>query len=335
MKKILTINPGSTGTKYKLFDLKGNLVEERIFSLKDEKKEKKFLKRMENLEKIAVRVVHGGDVTKPTLVNAKLKKHIINYTLFAPIHNNYALESIERVEKFFPKVPLYACFDTSFHTSIGKEFTTYALPQALTKKYKLKKYGFHGLALESALSLFKKSAETKKYKRIVIAHLGGGSSVTAVKNGKSFATSMELTPLSGTMMITRSGNVDPEIPLLFLKGGMSEEQVSDLLNNKSGFLGLTGSRDTLRIFEKAQKGSEPEKLAFDIFVNQIVEKIYAYAGLMGGIDALLFTGGIGYGNSYIRKEVAKKLKLLGISKKDIYPILVDEGRIMFEKIKKI
>ena len=173
-------------------------------------------------------------------------------------------------------------------------------------------------------------------KKIVFAHLGGGASLTAVQNGKSFATTMGLTPLSGISMITRSGSVDPDIfTVLHQRARMSVDEISQILNLKSGFYGLTDSKDTLQIFEKAKQGSKKEKLAFDIFVAEITENIWAYAGNMQGIDALVFSGGIGYGNAYLRSEVFKRIKKLGLRKKDIYVIDVDEEGVIFDEIKNL
>ena len=339
MKKILIINPGSRSTKYKVFDEKGNVLDEHYYKIFEKKEEKKFLDGLDEVEKIGIRVVHGGNISKTSKITKSLKRKIAEYIDFAPIHNTRAIEVIEKMEKFFPKTTCFACFDTAFHTTKPEYLSTYAIPLKLAKKYQLKKYGFHGLALQSALQQLekrKKRKGEKMPKKIVFAHLGGGASLTAVQNGKSFATTMGLTPLSGIPMITRSGSVDPDIfTVLHRRARMSVDEISQILNLKSGFYGLTGSKDTLQIFEKAKRGSKKEKLAFDIFVAEITEKIWGYAGLMQGIDALVFSGGIGYGNAYLRSEVFKRIKKLGLRKKDIYVIDVDEERIIFDEIKKL
>jgi acetate kinase len=336
MKKILIINPGSTSTKYKVFDKKGNVLNEQVFSLEQKKQELIFLNKLENVEKIGIRVVHGGDITKTSKINKTLKNKIKDYLDFAPIHNDRALKTIEKIEKIFPKIPFFASFDTAFHTSIPLENSTYMIDQKLAQKYGLKKYGFHGLAVQSAFQKVKDEAKKKNKKmpkKIIFAHLGGGCSITAVKNGKSFATSMELTPLSGVPMITRSGSVDPDIFSILLKRSkMSVEKISEFLNKKSGFYGMTGIKDTLKIMNSAQKGKKKEKLAFDIFVNEIVKKIFAYTGLMRGVDAIVFSGGIGFGNSFLRKNVLKKVKILGISQKDVYVVDIDEEKIILSEL---
>lgn len=338
MKKILTINPGSTSTKFKVYNAKGDVLSEETFTLKQEKKQLKFLNNITNLEKIAIRVVHGGDIYQTSKITKEIKNKIFEYIDFAPIHNKRTLDVIESIEKIFPQKTLYACFDTAFHTTIPLEHFTYPISKKISKKYNIKKYGFHGLALQSSLEKFKekrKKQGLKIPKNIIFAHLGGGASITAVKNGKSFITSMELTPLSGIPMVTRSGNIDLNIFSILEKKGLSNKEISSLLNNESGFYGLTGSKDIKKIIEKAVLGKKQEKLAFDIFVSAIVQIIFAYTGLMQGIDAVVFSGGIGYGNADLRNTIYKKIKILGLQKKDMYRIDVDEEWVMFNQLKKI
>lgn len=338
MKKILIINPGSRSTKYKLFEERGNVLAEHNYKLSENLKEKNFLNSLENISKIGIRVVHGGDISETSKITQKIKNKIIEYIDFAPIHNTRAIETIEKMEKFFPKIALFACFDTAFHTTIPEYLSTYAIPTKLAKKYKLKKYGFHGLAVQSALEKLKikrKEQGLKIPKRIIFAHLGGGCSLTAVKNRKSFCTSMGLTPLSGIMMTTRSGDVDSDLgKILAHKENKSIDEISHILNFESGFYGLTGTKDTLKIFNAARAGKKCEKLAFDIFVSEITEHIFAYTGLMQGIDAVVFTGGIGYGNAYLRNSVFKNLKMLGLGKKDMYSIDIDEELVIFNELQK-
>ncbi len=339
MKKVLTINPGSTATKYKVFDMQGNVLGEHIFKLQEEKKEFSFLRQLTGIQKIGIRVVHGGDITQTSKITKSLKKKIREYIDFAPIHNTRAIETIEKIEKVFPRLALYASFDTAFHQDIPIEHHTYMIDQKLAKKYHLRKYGFHGLAVQSAYEQYKtlvKKQGRALSQKVIVAHLGGGCSITALYRGKSYATSMELTPLTGIPMITRSGSVDPDIfSILSRRANMSLQDISDMLNRQSGFYGMMRTRDTLKIMKKAQEGSTREKLAVDIFVNEIVQKIWAYAGLMQGVDAVIFSGGIGYGNAYLRGEVYKQVKKLGITKKDVFVIKVDEERLIFNEIKSL
>lgn len=334
MKHILAVNPGSTSTKYKIFDLHKNLVAQHIFTLNQSKEEKDFLLSLVDIDKIVIRIVHGGDISKPSLLTLDVKQKIQEYSIFAPIHNVRALKVIQFLEKYFSQQDIYACFDTAFHTTIPTVNNTYAIPPKIAKKYKIKKYGFHGLAVASALDEFNKINIEKNHvsNKLIFVHLGGGCSVTAVREGQSFITSMGMTPVSGIPMTTRSGDVDPGFFDVLGQDGISVSEISTLLNNESGFYGLTGSKDTKDIFEKAECGDPASALAFNIFVSEIVQKIYSYAGLMNGVDAVIFSGGIGYGNKYLRKTITQKLGLLSLGENDIFAIDVDEEGKMFDLI---
>jgi acetate kinase len=217
------------------------------------------------------------------------------------------------------------------------------MDQEIAKKFKLRKYGFHGVAVESALKKVEENFDKKKEKipkKLIFAHLGGGSSITAVKNGKSLINSMGLTPISGLMMTTRIGDVDSDLDkILAQKIGKPLNVISDMFSRKSGFLGLTGSEDIKNIFEKAKKEKEEkygnEKLAFDIYLNQVIQRIGSYHAILGGIDLLVFSGGIGEGNSFFRKEVLEKIEHLGINKKNTMAIKIDEEKLIFDKIKNL
>ena len=338
MKKILVINPGSTSTKYKVFDLHGNVHVEHTFKISEQIQENTFLSDLSNIIKIGIRVVHGGDISETSKITPSLKKKIAAYLDFAPIHNTRALETIEKMSMLFPKTPLFACFDTAFHSTMPDYLSTYAIPTKLAKKHKIKKYGFHGLAVQSAFDILKNMRKKQGLafpQRIIFAHLGGGDSITAVKNGKSLYTSMGLTPISGLLMTTRAGDVDSDLDkILAHKENKTIDEISHILNFESGFYGLTGSKDTLEIVTKAMAGEPKYKLAFDMFVAEIVEKIYGYTGLMQGVDAVVFSGGIGYGNKDLRNSVTKQLSLLGLTKKDIYAVDIDEESVMFNELQK-
>jgi len=330
----LVVNPGSTSTKYKLFDAMGRVVESLNFKAEEYNKQENFFARLDSLNRIIIRVVHGGDALTSLRVTKKLKNELKKYQEFAPIHEKKSLDVMEELENRFPSVDQYVCFDTTFHKTIPEHLYTYSIPLTISKKYKIRKYGFHGIAIQSAIEKLKKNSPLPK--KLIMIHLGGGCSVTAIKNGLSFCTSMGLTPLSGLMMTQRSGDMDPSVfPILHSIGNFTVQEITDMLENKSGFLGLTNSKDILKIFKKAQAGGPKEKLAFDIFVSQIIQKVYGYAGLMGGVDAVVFTGGIGYGNSFLRKAVIKQLSLLNIDKSNSFHIDVDEETFMFNEIQKM
>ncbi len=344
--KFLIVNPGSTAVKYTIFTKEGDIAEKYKFSFSeiDQKRNLEFLKSLKNVEKIGIRVVHGGLSKGPVFIDNEVLEQIKKFEIFAPIHNKIALSEIKKLKKIFKITKIYAVFDTDFHHTIPEENYTIPINQEIAKKYNIRKYGFHGIAVESDISqvkqYFKKKIKKKLPNKIIVCHLGGGSSVTAVKNGKSFSNSMGLTPISGLMMKTRVGDIDSDADKILAKQmGKAINYISDMFSNQSGFLGITGSVDTLDIFEKAQKEMktkigkyEKEKLAFEIYLNSIIKKIFAYAGIMNGVELLIFSGGIGENNIFLQKQVVKKLKLLGITKKNILIVSVDEEKEILRKI---
>ena len=351
----LVINTGSTSVKYKLFNYKGVEVLAETFDAKrkgDKKKEEAFLRKIKSLTKadglkVAFRVVHGGDIVGPVIIDTDIIKRIKEFAAFAPIHNKAVLKKIAKMKKFFNKSfeekKFFAVFDTDFHQTIPKTFSTYPIDQKIAKKFKLKKYSFHGIAVQSALGQIAEGFQKRGKdlpEKIIFAHLGGGSSLTAVKDGKSIANTMGLTPISGLMMTTRVGDVDSDLDkILAQKMGKSINIISDMFSRKSGFLGMTGSADTKEIFDKAKIEEEKntgeftkEKLSFDIYVSQIVQKAGAFSGLLGGLDLLVFSGGIGEKNSYLRKKVLEKLEFLGMDKSKVLVAEVNEEENIFKQI---
>lgn len=327
----LVINPGSTGIKYKIVDADAQIIDAQSISL-GALTEKLSVNHA--IDTIIIRVVHGGNLSSPQRLTSEIKQVIRDFLDFAPIHNKLSLEVITLLEERFPHLPVYVYFDTSFHADIPAPLRTYAIPQTLASKHKLYRYGFHGIAIESALSIVKEKMHGKLPEHIVCVHLGGGSSVTAVAQGTSIYTSMGLTPLSGLMMITRSGDVDPEMPrILSEKEQLDMQSVSNILNHQSGFLGLTGSTDTLRIFSEAQEGHPEAKLSFDMYVSAIVREIFSAYAELQQVDALIFSGGIGYGNEYLRSSVIAKLSPLAISPEAIFVVDVNEELLMYQRVR--
>ncbi|HIP33599.1 MAG TPA: hypothetical protein EYG89_02440 [Bacteroidia bacterium] len=212
------------------------------------------MEKIEDLEKIGFRIVHGGNMSGVVELNKKALKKIEEFKIFAPIHNSLVLLEIENVRRIFAKQKFFGYFDTAFHQTIQESIYTYPINQKIAKKYNIRKYGFHGIAVESALNKIEKLYKNEKIKlpkNIIFSHLGGGSSITAVKNKKSFATTMELTPISGLMMNTRVGNVDSDLDkILVQKMGKTIYEISDMLNYESGFFGLTGKKGMKNIFDE-------------------------------------------------------------------------------------
>lgn len=343
MTNILTVNPGSTAVKYVLFNSDGYVLEHKEFDKKLSQAtpsiEREWLMELASakggIEKIGIRIVHGGGAVGPKVLDFETKLQIKEAVQFAPIHNKLALETITLLQETLPDRGIVASFDTDFHASMPRYASTYPINVQLTKQLGIKRYGFHGLAVQSAIKQLEEKTGTLS-QRVICAHLGGGCSITAVKNGKSVDTTMGLTPLEGLMMMTRSGSVGPGVVEYIADAkGWTAHKVLEVLNNESGFYGMTGSKNTLDIIERASKHQEPEKLAFDIFVSKIVKQIFAYYGTLQGCDALIFSGGMGYGNAYLRSVILHQLKIIGITEENTFVFDVDEARILFENTSKI
>jgi len=340
---ILTINPGSTAVKYVLFDENAAVLEQKEF----DRKLKKTMQESEriwliglgaqhgDIKKVSIRIVHGGGAVGPKVLDIETKLQIKRAAQFAPIHNTIALDVIDMMQEILPTVPRVVSFDTDFHATMPKAASTYPIKTQLAKQLNIKRYGFHGLAVQSVLNKLEKEVGTLPNK-VICAHLGGGCSITAVKNGISIDTTMGLTPIEGLMMITRSGSVGPGVVEYIANAkGWTAHKVLEVLNNESGFYGLTGSKNTLDIIERASKHKEPEKLAFDMFVNKIVQQIFAYYGTLQGCDALVFSGGIGYSNAYLQSVILGKLKIIGITEQNTHVLQANEARVLFENCNKI
>lgn len=303
-RTILVFNVGSSSVKYSLFNEKELLNSgeyERLKSKEDYKKSVEKIFEKINPSKISLiihRVVHGGELNKPVKINNEIKKEIKKFSEFAPLHNPKEIAIIEFCEKY--KKPQYAVFDTIFFSKIPDFVKTYAIPIQLTKKYKIRKYGFHGLSHESV-------SKNMKGKTIV-CHLGSGVSISAIINGKPLDTSMGFTPLEGLMMGTRSGTIDPGIILFLEKRGYN---VKEIITEKSGLKGISGYQDFRDIRSRLTKNKNC-KLAYEMFAYQIIKTIGSYISAMNGLDNLIFTGAIGENVPRIRKEVCKNLSYLGL-----------------------
>jgi len=269
------------------------------------------------------RVVHGGEHhSKPTLIDDHVVKGIRELCELAPLHNPDNLAGIMACRKMLPKTPQVAVFDTAFHQTMAPENFLYGLPLEFYKKYKIRKYGFHGpshkYVSEQAAKLLgvkrKSGAAKENDVRIITCHLGNGASITAIKGGKSVVTSMGFTPLEGLVMGTRSGSIDPAVPLYLCQyKGYSARGIDSILNKKSGLFGLSGATPDVRdLYKMAVRGHKRAKLALDIFVNRVAFYIGGYAALLNGVDAIIFTGGIGEHAWFLRKPICSYLSHLGI-----------------------
>ncbi|GGL42230.1 acetate kinase [Sporolactobacillus putidus] len=350
MALILAINAGSSSLKFQILDMpderlvtKGSVerigLPDSIFSIsvKGEKKQEIFsipdheeavrelLKKLTSLriiqslseiEGVGHRVLHGGEsFDDSVLITDEVIKKIEGLSELAPLHIPANLVGIKAFREVLPEVPEVAVFDTVFHQTMESETYLYSLPYEYYKDYGIRKYGFHGMShqyvtLRAAEMLGRPIEELK----LISCHLGNGSSITAVKEGKSIDTSMGFTPLAGLTMGTRSGDIDPAlIPYIMEKTGMNASEVINVLNKKSGLLGISGFSSDLRDIEKeARRGNKRAELAIEVFVERIHKYIGTYAAKMSGLDAVIFTAGIGEHSSMIRGRVLEGLEFMGI-----------------------
>lgn len=339
--KILALNSGSSSIKYRLFDssnyqmLKQGIAE-RIgqknssicYVIENQPAHKKEVdlpdyhtamhvlfpnENLGEIDAVGHRVVHGGEQFKtPILVSKEVIKEITKLSKFAPLHCQPNIIGIEVLQELLPNIPHVAVFDTAAHAKMDFKAFLYGIPIEYYENHKIRKYGFHGInhsyVVHEAARLLEKPLEELK---IITCHLGNGCSITAFKNGKSIDTSMGLTPLEGLVMGTRCGDLDPSIIIYFIEElGLSLNQITDLLNKKSGLLGLCGKSDMRDIITAAQRGDKPSQIAIEIFVYRIQKYIGAYIAALNGADVIVFTGGIGENSSYIRALIAKNFSYL-------------------------
>ena len=278
------------------------------------------LKQFEHLSQriVAVghRVVHGGEsFTHSTLIDEQVKHAIAQTSIIAPLHNPVNLTGINSAQNVFPHLPHVAVFDTAFFRTMPKHAYLYALPYELYQQHKIRRYGFHGtshyfVANEAANALKKELSACN----LITAHLGNGCSITAIRQGKAIDTSLGFTPLEGLVMGTRCGDIDPSLPTYLIEQlGYSAAEVTELLNKKSGLLGISKLSNDCRILEQqAKEGNQQAKLALDMFIYRLVKYIGAYLAVVGPLDALVFTGGIGENSAYVRENTINQLTHMGL-----------------------
>lgn len=351
--KVLVLNCGSSSIKYKLYDMNGQkeLASggiEKIglpdsflkFTLSDGSKQvitqeikehtagielilktltdAKYgaIKSLDQIDAVGHRVVHGGDkFCSSVVINQEVIDKIEECVDLAPLHNPANLKGIYAIQKILPKVPQVAVFDTSFHQTMPSYAYIYALPYDYYEKYGVRRYGFHGT---SHRYVAKRGCEflglDLENSRIITAHIGNGGSITAIKNGKSIDTSMGMTPVEGLMMGSRSGSVDPGVlTYLMDKENLSTQQINDIINKKSGLVGVSGVSSDMRDIENAiEQGNERARLAMDMYFYYILKYVSGYIAVLGGVDAIIFTGGVGENQPIMRQYVCDSLAFLGV-----------------------
>ncbi|MBI4335478.1 MAG: acetate kinase [Candidatus Omnitrophica bacterium] len=381
---ILVINCGSSSVKYKLYDVeKDSFLAEGAVEKIGEKQpthahkigSKEPLKRkveasdhheaielilnllvdsqlgviksVDEISGVGHRVVHGGEeFNKSVLIDERVIASVTKFTKLAPLHNPPALSGIKATRKLLAAKPQVAVFDTAFHQTMPPESYTYALPSKFYKKYGIRRYGFHGtshkyVAGKAAKILNRPAAGLK----IIVCHLGNGCSMTAVLGGRSVDTSMGFTPLEGLVMGTRCGDIDPAIvTFLMEREGLDMQAISDVLNKKSGLLGLSEiSNDMRELRAAAGEGNEQARLALNVFYYRIKKYIGAYIAAMNGIDAVVLTAGIGENNPWLKEKLEKDLseilgrfnaKILVIPTKEEWMIAMETYEIIKPKIER-
>ncbi|MBO3077373.1 acetate kinase [Mammaliicoccus vitulinus] len=350
MTKIIAINAGSSSLKFQLFEMpeekvitKGLIerigLKNSVFSISvngekitetldienhdvavnimlDALKEHNIINDINDIQGSGHRVVHGGELFPDSaLVTDEVLAEMETLTDLAPLHNPANIMGIKAFRKLLPSIPHVAVFDTSFHQTMPEESYLYSLPYHFYKDYGIRKYGFHGTShkyvSQRASELLDRPLDQL---RIISCHIGNGASIAAIDGGKSVDTSMGFTPLAGVTMGTRSGNLDPAlIPYIMEKTGKNAEEVLNILNKESGLLGISGSSSDLRdIQQDANEGNERAKLALDVFASRIHKYMGSYATRMHGLDAIVFTAGVGENSDTVRAKVLEGLEFMGV-----------------------
>ena len=270
---------------------------------------------LDDIQAVGHRVLHGGaELTKSMLVDEKVKDAIRACIPLGPLHNPANLMGIEVCEKLMPNKPQVAVFDTAFHQTMPEKAFMYAVPYKYYETHKVRKYGFHGTSHRYVSGRVREFVKDTPTNKIIVCHLGNGSSLSAVVDGKCVDTTMGLTPLEGLVMGTRSGSLDPAVvEFICDKEGLSVTEMLNVLNKKSGLLGICGHGDMQDVVKAAAEGDHKSELARSMVIYSVQKAIGAFTAAMNGVDVIAFTAGIGENNSQIRKEICSALGYLGIA----------------------
>ncbi len=323
--RILVVNAGSSSLKLRLLDESDQVVGSADLAAPggtaDAGEVKSALSSFGQVQATGHRIVHGGtSYTTPAVIDPAVRQRLAALTDLAPLHQPKSLAALDTVQAMLPGVPAVACFDTAFHATIPPAAATYALPGQWRKRWELRRYGFHGLshgyASRRAAGLLGRDIAGL---RTVVCHLGAGASLAAVAGGRSVDTTMGFTPLEGLVMATRSGTVDPGLVLwLEEHAGTPPAELAATLEHRSGLLGLAGTADMREVLARAGAGDPQARLALDVYTHRLRAGIAAMTAAMGGLDALVFTGGVGENAAGVRELAAAGLGFLGIA--------IDPGR---------
>jgi len=311
---VLTVNAGSSSLKLSVLDADDAVLATRESGTEDVGDEiARLLDETGPVDAVGHRVVHGGAAhVGPERVTPDLVKDLAALVPLAPLHQPSALAGIRSVAGALPDVPSVACFDTAFHADLPAAAATYAVPAAWRQRFAVRRYGAHGLSHAYAS---RRAAELvgDRASRVVVAHLGSGASLCAVHDGRSVDTTMGFTPMEGLVMATRSGSVDPGLVLwLMTEAGLSADQVADGLDRSGGLQALAGTKDMAEVVDRAGRGDAAAVLALDVYLHRLVGLVAAMTAALGGLDVLVFTGGVGERSPQVRRQTAQRLQHLGV-----------------------
>jgi acetate kinase len=321
-RRVLVLNAGSSSLKWVVLDAQSKAVQQQGTATWEGTEGGRHaaelagaLREVEGVQAVGHRVVHGGArFQQAVLIDQAVRQGIEELADLAPLHNPAAVAGIDAAhERFGANMPQVAAFDTAFHASLPAGAATYPLPWEWTQRWGLRRFGFHGLSVQYAVLRAAELLDGQP-ERLVVCHLGAGCSATAVLDGHSVDTSMGFTPLEGLMMVRRSGSVDPGLLLYLLTHqGLSARDLDTGLNEQAGLAGVSGvSADLRAVLAAADRGDQRSRLALDMFVHRVVSTVGGLVAVLGGIDALVFTGGIGEHSPVIRAQVAAALAFLGL-----------------------
>ena len=314
---MLVVNAGSSSLKLRLLDADDAILAARDLAATggtiDTGQIARTVSGIPVPDAVGHRIVHGGERFRgPARIDAGVEAAVRELSDLAPLHQPKSLAALDAVSSALPELPAVACVDTAFHATLPAAAATYALPAAWRERFGLRRYGFHGLSHAYAA---RRAVEMlgRGDLRLVTCHLGAGASLAAVRDGRSVDTTMGFTPLEGLVMATRSGSVDPGLLLWLLEHeGVTERELADVLEHESGLLGLAGSADMRDVLGRAAQGQADALLARDVYVHRLRSLISAMAASLGGLDALVFTGGVGENSPLVRELAAERLGFLGV-----------------------
>jgi acetate kinase len=319
--RVLVVNAGSSSLKLALLDANDAVLAEESLQVQEERIDDAAITRalesgLGQAQAIGHRIVHGGERFHSAVrIDAEVETALRELTYLAPLHQPKSLAALDAVSALLPELPAVACFDTAFHVTLPAAAATYALPARWRERWGLRRYGFHGLShawvAQRAPELL---GVSEGELRIVSCHLGAGASLCAIEEGSSLDTTMGFTPLEGLVMATRSGSIDPGMLLWLLeREGLSAQELADALEHRSGLLGLCGTGDMREVLAHVDAGDRQAQVALDVYLRSLRAGIAAMAASLGGMDALVFTGGVGERSPAVRELTTAGLGFLGLA----------------------